>query len=78
MANTRSNFTVNATKAALNLSEGTRQALEMYGYATSPVTGDMLVGTGVADARVVSESEYWTAVKAHKEKLNEKKESTLL
>lgn len=60
------------------MSEGTRQQLEMYGYAVSPFNGAMLVGTGVDNVREATEAEYMAAVKAHKQKENEKKDSTLL
>ncbi len=79
MANTNRNLTVNAdAKPVARLSEGTRQALEMYGYAVSAFTGALLVGTDASNVREVTEPEYLAAVKAYKEKLNQKKESTLL
>lgn len=75
MANT--NTKPAAAKSSLNLSEGTRQSLAMYGYAISAATGEMLVGTGSEDARIASDAEYKNAVKAYQNKMNQAKESTL-
>lgn len=53
-----------AAKPALKLSEGTRQDLLQRGYAVSPFTGALLVGTGSDDVREVEKAEYLAVAKA--------------
>lgn len=81
MANT-TNASTNASKAVagktLNLSEGTRQQLAMYGYAVSPFSGVLLLGTGSNDVREATKAEYDAAVKAYQSKLNTAKTSNLI
>jgi hypothetical protein len=62
--------TIKTTEAAVvkpagTISEGTRRDLELRGYAISPFTGALLVGSGSDDVRVVELEEYQAAVKAN-------------
>lgn len=78
MANTTNTAAKTVAKNDMKLSEGTRQALVMHGYAVSPFSGALLVGTGSADVREATKAEYDAAVKAYQSKLNATKESNLI
>lgn len=62
MANT-TKVVAEASKPAVQLSEGTRAELALRGYAISPFTGALLVGTGVDDVREVAEEEFKAVAK---------------
>ena len=53
-----------AAKPALQLSEGTRSDLALRGFAVSPFTGALLVGSGSHDVRIVERDEYLAVAKA--------------
>lgn len=76
--NTNAKNTVAEKPAQMNVSEGTRQQLAMYGYAVSPFTGALLVGSGASNVREASKAEYDAAVKAYQNKLNTNKASDLI
>ncbi len=53
------------------ISEGTRQELNLNGYATSPFTGQLLVGTGDSP-RVATKEEYEKAARENAKREDER------